>query len=864
MNRNIKKCISVFLALLFCLSLCTPVVAASNVTHVSMHTYSDADEQHRLTPFVIYDDSVYIRAEDALALSGYDTFYEDYGEVVFKYGHHTVKYKDGQLDLAGVFYYPMKNLMDALSTSYHYDETSETLIFITCTSYFENLLADCKSIFDDGYELKFLEGTGWQVAGVYEIIAGLRVDAFWGGYQRELYEDTLAGILAEEDSEFASTLKQGSSLMSKLSTLLDFAQKDINEVETYMDFLGTDLDGVIEAYQELNKLVPGIGVNDAIDILDYVFSSMDVAETYPNAVKYGLVENPYIEDPNLVYAADRVYSLYDESKDNFEVVVTSLLTDVLQGAIDKYGEETAKDYAQTFILDLVKEFAGVDYEKVILNTAYVKLAKLLFDEMGMKERSTAVMQTVAARNIQFVAELQYELNNGEIGYIIRGNDSFEAQDEPNAMRVKYSTILYLRACQYAYSLYEFDSALAPWCAMWQEKTAKAISVISTYSDDELTRCVSNSILSVDQLKTYAPETASDYGFVPNSLQVKDWSSGSIEYCPSISFYENMACDVAFNMAEWMLDCSATYQLFVREDGRNVIKVDLSGITIGDGKTHKTPWFYLFETSDGTWEYYGEGIGLTYPGTVYAAESYNQFTLVPTETLPKTNIAVGVYAGESLDDLTVKGISDNGEITFNVEWYRVAGISDAVGMPYGNIVPFKYARYNADFDEYYDETIGVLEFAGETVTLMLFETALPYIELGSYSYDYYGSEEELQSAYNRMVLLDLQSDTRGWGRTRYYDSIQSYVEDVFIKFYEDGSVRYWIGTPLGGDTIYEEYNGNYEITHDSLYIDGNAYELSAYTAGSTTMTLRALGEYEIDFSGDYICENSDLFRFLMES
>ena len=867
MNRSIQKCISALFVLAFSLSMCTPVVAAENVTHISVHTYSDSDEQHRLTPVVVYDDSVYISAEDALILSGYDTFVEDYGEVVFNYGYHSVKYKEGQLDLDGIFYYPLKSLMDALSTMYYYDETTETVIFITCTSYFENLLFDCETIYSEGYELDFLEGTGWQVAGVYEIIAGLRIDAIWGGYQTELYEDTIKGILATEDSKLTATLKQGNSIMSKLSKLLEFAQKDINGLETYADFLGTDIDGIIEAYSILDELVPGIDIDDAIEILDYVLSSIGSADVFPNAVKYGLVENPFIMDNNLSYAADRIYSLYDENKEPLDVVLEKLLNDVMRGAVDELGEEAAAMIAEDVTLGLIEEILGLEYGKIIINTAYVKLAKLIFDELGMKERSTAVMQTVAARNIQYVAKLQYELSNGNTRHIICGDNLLETQNGKDPLRTKYSTILYLRACQYAYSLYEFDPTLNHWSSIWREKTTEAISKISAYSDDELTRTISNKPLQIDNLKTYTTDITRNYCFVPTNIQAKSRTAEEEEVSSSICFKENLTCDITFNMEEWTFNCSATYQLFACEEGRNAIKVDLSGITIEDGKTHKTPWFYLVEISDGTWEYYGEGIGLTCPGTIYTVESDNQFALVPAEILPKTDIAEGVYTGaESGDftDFTVLDISDNGEITFSVEWYSVAGISDAVGMPYGYIYPFKYAYYIADFDEYFDETIGVLEFEGETVTLTLFETALPDTALGSYYYNYYGSIEEWRLDYNRMVLLELQSDTYCWVRRRYYDFFHSYVEDMFIKFYEDGSVRYWIGTPWGGDTIYKEYSGNYEITHDLLYIDGDAYELSTYTAGSSTMTLRALGEYEIDFSGDYICENNDMFRFFMES
>ena len=505
MRKHKHYCVvSLLLAALLSILPCT-TIAAENQATVTVNTYSDADNQQRPTTFLLHSDELYISAEDALALSGYCSYSEDYGKAVFTYRDHSVEFKSSQINYAGTFYYPLRQLMDVLATSYHYESSSDVLIFITCRSYYENLLADCNAVFDGGYQLNFLDGTGWQVAGVYEIIAGLQVDMFWGGYQQELYEDTLAGIILHEESEAVETLKQGDSIMQKLSTLLKYVQKDINNTDTYMNLLGADLDKIIEAYDKLNSLVPGISINDALEILGTALSSMDITELYPNAIKFGLVENPYIKDPNLVYAASSVYSLYDKNKDSFEVVVTSLLTDVLQEAIENYGEETIKTSGQTLILDLIKEFAGENYNKVILNTAYIKLAKLLFDEMGMKERSTAIMQTIAARNIQHASELQFSLSNGEIRYIIGDDSSMEAHSACDPMRTKYSTILYLRACQYAYSLYAFDPELSYWSSIWCEKTAEAINTISAYSDEELTRTVSNPLLSVEQIKPYSTD-----------------------------------------------------------------------------------------------------------------------------------------------------------------------------------------------------------------------------------------------------------------------------------------------------------------------------------------------------------------------
>lgn len=508
MKEIIRRIASFLLAIALLFSFSISASAKRVAAPITLNTYTDADEQSRATKFIIYSDELYISGQDALVLSGYDTYEDNYGQPKFRCGYHCVEHKAGCIDFAGTYYYPLKNLMDALSTSYDYDSATETIRFFSCKSYFENLLMDCQSVYAGGYELNFLEGTGWQVAGVYEIISGLRVDVLWGGYERELYEDTLRGIIATEDAEFTATLKQGNSIMKKLSTLLKFTKKDINGLETYAELLGPDLDGVIEAYAILNNLIPGVKVEDMIELIDYFMSAAKLGEIFPNAVRYGLVENPYVKDTQLTMAANRIYALHDKNRVSIDTILTDFMNALIIGGTEKLGEEALKKSFEDFSLLLIDEILGLDYGKFVINASYVKLAKLAFDELGMKDRSTAVMQTVAARNIQFAAQLQYTLSNGQHSYIIYDDLSLKAQENPNPLRTKYSTILYLRACQYAYSLYEFDANLSSLIAYWNEKTTEAIDKLLTYSDEELTRAVCNEKLTF-RLSDYIQSEATD-------------------------------------------------------------------------------------------------------------------------------------------------------------------------------------------------------------------------------------------------------------------------------------------------------------------------------------------------------------------
>lgn len=335
--------------------------------------------------------------------------------------------------------------------------------------------------------------------------------------------------------------------------------------------------------------------------------------------------------------------------------------------------------------------------------------------------------------------------------------------------------------------------------------------------------------------------------IPEVLKIKGWSEN---YCPTITFKENMSCHIIFNMAEWMLDCSGLYEVYLCNNGKRMMKVDLGKTVIGDGKEHKINYFYLFEKNYGEWDYYGENIGFTLAGEVYVAANMKQINVSST-LLEQTRIRDGVYCSDEnvMDDVSVETVSSAGDISFSANWYRTAGI-DAFGKAYGNIIPF--------FNDDYRKTYGVLEFVDESVTLTLFESGLPYIDNGSYTYSYVGMRAETQTESNKSILL-MSSGDWGWVRTGGIGAPEQ-PGDMYLKFYDDGTFVYWVGTGFGGEIIYDKFYGDYSVNENTLCLDGNTYDLYAYTAGSTTMSLKAMDDYALDFSGEYFCESYDFLGF----
>lgn len=345
-------------------------------------------------------------------------------------------------------------------------------------------------------------------------------------------------------------------------------------------------------------------------------------------------------------------------------------------------------------------------------------------------------------------------------------------------------------------------------------------------------------------------------FIPADLEmINDDIIPNSNYRPRIHFYNNMKCELIFNLSEGMSSYQAPFEIKLCDDDKKIIKIDISEIEIVDFKKHVTPYIYLFEKNSTTWEYYGESIGYTRAGDAYNTLNDKTILINNTSTLPTFTKICGVYSGERLDDLTIRNVVNN-QLTFSVEWVRRGNIDISNAIIYGNLIPFKYYNNYSDV-----HTAGVLEITETTAIITLLESGIPDVNIGAYTYEYFGSEEDAATSYNKMVLLDLQSESRGWSRTIDTSSIHGIIKDMYIRFNSDGSMIYWYGKPLAGETIYTKHLGNYKITKDRLYINGCAYSLYAYTAGSTTMTLKALGNYEIDFSGEYFCENDEMFQFL---
>jgi len=383
--------------------------------------------------------------------------------------------------------------------------------------------------------------------------------------------------------------------------------------------------------------------------------------------------------------------------------------------------------------------------------------------------------------------------------------------------------------------------------------AEAAAIVTRIVDESLRKSF------VLKEKSAAPESSSAYS-IPAMLIDAD----SAKYDPSSTvanrfvFKEDMTCDLTFNMLWGMIDLSGSYEVMATEDGKCVIKVDYETTKLGDGYDRNFTHFYLVETADG-WTFYGEGIGncsMPVYNTVFKAVSSEKTYVTKVTTLQnlsaqlKERSEAAITDGEGyyivddyIDTITILDVPTKSAVSFEAFFYRSYGFT-VTGALYGDMV---------FFDE--DDYCGVLIFDGpDRVTLELYFGGdyMGYERAGSWSYSYLRrTAEKISQDKDREYLsyLLMNDDRKGWVRED-RDVLGGKYDGVFMRFFPNGSMWYIYGEDHAGTVEYEKYTCSYQLENQILYIDGCAYNIDMYSAGSTTMTLKACESYSIDLGGEY--------------
>lgn len=455
-----KRIIAFFSAIALCVNLMVlPAYAEDDDSLFYLKAYSDQRGQEVNLVILSHNGEPYVTLDQALAFSP-----------LVEYSPHE-SLQSLAVEHNGDWYYQLRSVMDALNVSYYYSQEMGVLVFTPCY-FIDDIYKVCQEIYKDGYELTFLDNVyGVGLAALYNILGGLRIDALWGGYQREQYETAVAGILeSNEQLDALKVAQAGDKIMGRLSMLLKL-KKDCDKAS---ELFGVDIDGLIEAYDVIDGAIPGIGIGEALDILERYYSAEHAIDANVKAIEYGLVNNPYYHNSQLRTATGGIYAYY---VGNYPEM----------GAMLDAAVSVARSKAEKPIRDALIDAAGI-------KSIYVKAFKTMFDEMGMKERTRATEQTIACADIQTAAVQQYKR------YAQQAQDSGSSREA--GLGMKYTTILYLRACQYAYSLYSFDDDIA-WAAdFWITRTQKAMDKLVALDDNLLVDEVRNENLDLSAITLY--------------------------------------------------------------------------------------------------------------------------------------------------------------------------------------------------------------------------------------------------------------------------------------------------------------------------------------------------------------------------
>ena len=346
--------------------------------------------------------------------------------------------------------------------------------------------------------------------------------------------------------------------------------------------------------------------------------------------------------------------------------------------------------------------------------------------------------------------------------------------------------------------------------------------------------------------------------IPSSMMQNPWSgSESMEYCPGITFYENMQCELKMNIDYTIRKVTGTYTVTMCQDDRRLIRCDYTGAAWGDGVVRENEYFYLVEETEDVWTYYGENIGLTFCTDTFAGDGSKTLLQSVNTNVPILTPMEGIYCenAELLNVLTVSEVYDNNRFRFTADWYRWTGLTETEAAVYGNIAVFSGQQEPTG-----QATKGVIESSDGALTIHLFET--PLMENGAhFTYPIRMSFEEAeQASYNRMAKILLENDDqRGWVLS-HSDEQPEYTTAAggYLRFYENGIVDYWTAEENGEELVYSCSQKNYYVDKDTLYIDGNAYNYFAEMTGNVYLQLNALAPYAEDLSGYYWCEGNRVY------
>ena len=367
----------------------------------------------------------------------------------------------------GERYLPLRETAAQLYLRYAYDEEQELVIFHHTERLPDELIDLARFILgDDGGEHAFQRYNLHGVVGAYDTILPSVYNFLSGGfientlnlltgdYVKDKYVECLEQILIRTDDNFTKELVGFLKKLNKGTDAYVSAVGDAAKTYTYLEKNGVDV------YDQFGPYVFAFGVK--MSRQDEVFQALDQVLLSPSRIiqLYNLV---HLEDQSkLVYLRAFEYGLMKNShlketggKDLEEAV--KVIDTCLNNEVGLFGTtlwnalmDKAKKADEKFLKKLFTPEETMEFEDIVYgltDSLAASALQLILDKViKIEERTNAVEMTALLANVQDAA-------------VMNIRDHYDNSDDYDPLAVKYSLILYLRACQCAYHMYELEPNL---------------------------------------------------------------------------------------------------------------------------------------------------------------------------------------------------------------------------------------------------------------------------------------------------------------------------------------------------------------------------------------------------------------------
>ena len=489
-----KRVLSVVLILCLLSQVSLISVQAYSSAPVYVRCYMSATDRKEALELRELDGQVYLQAADLGRAAQMNVGFEpSHRRAKFFREGGAIAYLLDYTVLDGKYYVPLQEGADALGVSYTYFPDAKTLVMDYSPILPGDFAALCKEILSGGnlpgspYFLGYIpQADAYGLATVYGVLTQsgfLPTDLLslaTGHYDQSLYATAYHDILTVEDGGKTELEKYLRERKKDADVLVQFLKKEHQSEESLEQLLNR---AGVSLYESADSVWLGSSTKDLLAISSAIGSSPisigDVLDTYHNmnlnytanlayvkALQYGTTDVSEAEEKNLYQATQRINAFLDEKGLTLKEGLREI---VYLGGLDT---------------------ANIGLEKLFQQTSSLgtNIATGLVKRISEYYTASKVSATEQAR---VLTDIQINARNAIPSYNI-------LQSNYDPLALKYSTVLYLRACQVGYLNFKDEKGLKSIAQMAADGAKEKMLEVLSYPD-ELLLPVKNQPLDLSQI-----------------------------------------------------------------------------------------------------------------------------------------------------------------------------------------------------------------------------------------------------------------------------------------------------------------------------------------------------------------------------